>query len=94
MASQGCGGGWSESIPIVFPKGTHGSGALDTEPRPPRRGHQALRGREFPGATTKGRLPRAAAAFQTVSIIALITLGAELAKCDLVLKGNTPLHAC
>ena len=44
-------------------------------------------------ATTKGRLPRAAAVFRSVSIIALITLGARLAKCDLVLKGNTPLHA-
>lgn len=28
----------SESIPIVFPKGIHGSGALDTELWPPRWG--------------------------------------------------------
>lgn len=43
-----------------------------------------------PDTVTKGRIPRAVPGSRT----ALITLHAKLAKCDLVLKGNTPLHAC
>ena len=46
-----------------------------------------------PDAATKGRIPRAGAQSLSVSPTALITLGAKLAKRDLVLKGNTPLHA-
>ena len=36
--SLACEGSGSESTPIVFPMGTHGAGALDTELRPPRGG--------------------------------------------------------
>lgn len=43
-----------------------------------------------PDTATKGRIPRAVPGSRT----ALITLHATLAKCDLVLKGNTPLHVC
>lgn len=42
-----------------------------------------------PDAATKGRIPRAGAQSLSVSLIALITLGAKLAKCDLVLIKET-----
>ena len=48
------------------------------------------RGWERPTQGQKGRIPGAVPGSAT----ALITLHAKLPKCDLVLKGNTPLHAC
>lgn len=55
----------------------------DAELRAPPRA-RALQRQEFLMATTKER----------ATMTAPITAGANLAKCDLVLKGNTPSHAC
>lgn len=76
-------------MPIVFPKGRSGSGALDTGLRP-QGGALSPPVAGGPDGTDKGE----DSAGRIVPVMALITLCAKLAKCNLVLKGNTPLHVC
>lgn len=58
-----------------------------------RRG-SALQGQEFLNSGNKGKASAGRNEVPSVSTRTLITLGAKLAKCDLVLKGHTPLHVC
>lgn len=85
-------GGWHEWTPVVSAKGTRGWGALDPELRPPRRGAEPARGRGPDGdggAASSGRSWARSAPATTP-----IPPGAKPAECNLVLKGNAPLHAC
>lgn len=91
-ASRARAGGWHEWTPVVSAKGTRGWGALDPELRPPRRGAEPARGRGPDGdggAASSGRSWARSAPATTP-----IPPGAKPAECNLVLKGNAPLHAC
>lgn len=90
--AQARAGGWHEWTPVVSAKGTRGWGALDPELRPPRRGAEPARGRGPDGdggAASSGRSWARSAPATTP-----IPPGAKPAECNLVLKGNAPLHAC
>lgn len=91
-ASRVRAGGWHKWTPVVSAKGTRGWGALDPELRPPRRGAEPARGRGPDGdggVASSGRSWARSAPATTP-----IPPGAKPAECNLVLKGNAPLHAC
>lgn len=55
--SLACEGGGSEPTPIVFPKGTHGAGELDTELWPPEGGRERPMQQQREGFHGQGRSP-------------------------------------